>query len=231
MASIGLAALLLVLIVASLMLQSLWFSNFLRAKVVSTLEESTGGKVDIGSFQFDLSHLKVTIRNLVLHGTEPSDATPLVSVAELELRLKLFAGLHDAIDLAYLGVTEPRVNVVVNADGSTNIPSPKVKSNPDAKSPLATVVDLAIGQFRVTQGTLSYSKKTVPLDMRGENLRVLLHYNALNQSYQGNIDIAPFLISTANNANLPVKVKLAADDYSRGYEVDRCAFGYRPFES
>ena len=209
LAGASLAGLLVTLVVASLLImQTQWFSNFLRAKVVSTLEESTGGKVDIGSFQFDLSHLKVTIRNLVLHGTEPRDVAPLASIAELELRLKLFSGLHNAIDLAYLGITEPRVNVIVNADGSTNIPSPKVKSNSSGESPLATVVDLAIGQFQITKGTLAYSKKTVPLDMRGENLRVLLHYNASNQSYQGNIDIAPFLITTANNANLPLQVSL-----------------------
>ena len=69
---LSLAGLILILVVASiLVLRSNWFHQFVREKIVSVTEESTGGKVDIGSFDFDWTHLRATIRNFVLHGTEP----------------------------------------------------------------------------------------------------------------------------------------------------------------
>ena len=214
------AGALAILVVASLLImQSLWFSNWLRDKVIATLEDSTGGKVDIGSFQFDPNHLTVLIRNLVIHGTEPRDAAPLAAVSQLELRLKLFSGFYHTIDLAYLAIREPRVNVIVNRDGSTNIPSPKVTSKPNSESPLATVVDLAIGQFQIVNGTLAYSQETIPLDLRGENLKVQLKYNSLGQRYQGTIDIAPFRISTAKNADLAVRVSIPLTITREGISV------------
>ena len=72
----ALAGLALVLAIASiLVIQSAWFSNFVRQKVISIAEESTGGRVEIGSFEFDWRHLTVRIRNfhcMVLSRRAPS---------------------------------------------------------------------------------------------------------------------------------------------------------------
>ena len=63
----SLVGLLLLLVVAGvIVLQSSWFANFVREKVISVAEESTGGTVEIGSVQFDLSDLTLRIRNFVL---------------------------------------------------------------------------------------------------------------------------------------------------------------------
>ncbi|MBV8705586.1 MAG: hypothetical protein JO028_00240, partial [Acidobacteriaceae bacterium] len=68
----SLAALVVVLVVAViLVLQSAWFSNYVREKIIAITEESTGGIAELGSFQFDWTHLTARIRNFVLHGTEP----------------------------------------------------------------------------------------------------------------------------------------------------------------
>jgi translocation and assembly module TamB len=197
-----------VVIAALVVVQTQWFANFVRQKVVATIEESTGGKAEIGSFQFDWSHLDVRIRNFVLHGTEPANADPLARIALLELRLKLFSGFKKAVDLNYLGVESPRVNLIVNADGTTNIPEPKVKSKPSGTSPLQTVVDLAVNQFKIENGLLAYSQQKTAFSARGENLRALLNYNMANPSYSGNLSINPLVISSAANPPLNVNVNL-----------------------
>ena len=65
------AGLVVLIVAAILILNSGWFANFAKQKIVSALEDATGGKVDIGSLQLDLSGITVRVRNVVLHGTEP----------------------------------------------------------------------------------------------------------------------------------------------------------------
>ena len=209
----SLLGVLAVLAISSLIIiQTQWFSNVVRSKIVSTLEDSTGGRVEMGSFQLDPGHLTVRIRNLALHGTEPKNAAPLAHISLLELHLKLFSGFKNIVDLAYLGVEEPQVNLMINADGSTNIPEPKVKTKSSPDSALNTVVDLAVGQFRIEKGFITYSeRKAQPLDMRGENLRAFLEYSALKQNYKGYIRIDPLTIAYGTQPPLLVHVDLPLD--------------------
>jgi translocation and assembly module TamB len=193
---------------ALLVMETQWFADTVRNKIVSTLEDSTGGRVEIGSLQVDAAHLTLRVRNLILHGTEPKSAQPLARISSLELRLKLLAGFKDMVDLAYLGVEEPRVNLVVNADGSTNIPQPKVKNAPNADSPLKTVVDLAVGEFRIEKGLIVYSRREDSFSMQGENLRTLLQSNGVKQSYRGYVKIDPLKVSYGTQPPLSVQVDL-----------------------
>ncbi len=206
---IGIPALFLVLVVTSiLIIRSAWFANYVREKIIATTEESTGGVVEIGSFQFDWMHLTARIRNFVLHGTEPKGSDPLARIALLELRLKLFSGLYHMVDLQYLGITQPQVNLMVFPDGTTNIPKPKVPSKPSDKSGLETVVDLAVGQFQIQNGLLVYSQTKTPFSARGENLRALLNYNTLNPRYSGNLSIDPLFLTSGTSPRLGVHVNL-----------------------
>ncbi|MGI8958823.1 MAG: translocation/assembly module TamB domain-containing protein [Bryobacteraceae bacterium] len=203
------AGLVLVLIVAGiLVVRSAWFANFVREKIIAAAEESTGGKVEIASFQFDWTHLTARIRNFVLHGTEPAGSDPLVTIRLLELRLKLFTGFKKAVDLQYLGIQQPQVNFIVFPDGKTNVPEPKVKKQPSQTSGLQTVVDLAVGQFQIQNGLLEFSQKKTAFSARGENLRALLNYNAATPGYQGNLRIDPLLLNSGNKPPLRVHVDL-----------------------
>jgi translocation and assembly module TamB len=205
----SLVGLALVLIVASiLVLRSAWFANYVREKIIAVTEESTGGKVEIAAFQFDWTHLTARIRNFVLHGTEPAGSDPLVRVQLLEVRLKLFAGLKKAIDLQYLGIQRPEVDLIVFPDGKTNIPEPKVQKKPSQTSGLQTIVDLAIGQFQIQNGLLEFSQRKTAFSARGENLRALLNYNLATPGYQGNLSIDPLLLSSGNKPPLNVHVDL-----------------------
>src|SRR2546430_9584396 len=51
---------------------------------------------------------------------------------------------------SYLGIDRPEANILVFPDGRTNVPTPKQKATSD-KTPLETVVDLAIGHFELTR--------------------------------------------------------------------------------
>src|SRR5579875_1313796 len=114
----SIAGLIVVLLIAAvIILQTGWFSNFVRNKIVATLEESTGGKVEIGAFQFDLSHLTLRIRNFVFHGTEPPGSQPLAQVPLLEVHLGLFSGIMHLIDIKDVAIEQPQVDIITFPDG------------------------------------------------------------------------------------------------------------------
>ncbi|HLW75382.1 MAG TPA: hypothetical protein VKS01_00330, partial [Bryobacteraceae bacterium] len=193
----GIAALAALLALASMLVtRTARFQNFVRTKIVSVTEESTGGRVEIGSFEFHWQGLEATMTNFVLHGSEPAGAAPLFRAAKIETRLKLLAGFKKFVDLEYLGIDRPEANVMVFADGSTNVPRPNnVKPGEPA---LQTVVDLAIHKFEVANGGFTFAERRMPLQARGENLRAVLGYRAIPASYSGNLHIGALRVAQGN---------------------------------
>src|SRR6185437_11709400 len=130
-----------------IIVQTAWFRNLVREKIVTAVEDATGGKVDIASFNFQWTHLRAQVRGFVVHGLEPATAPPLLSAKLVQVDLKLLSPLKGFVDIAYLLVDTPAVDVMVFPDGRTNIPAPKVQAKSSNKTGLETIVDLAIGHF------------------------------------------------------------------------------------
>src|SRR5579864_2083910 len=104
---VALAALALVLIV-----HSEWFRGYVRGKVISSVEDSTGGKVDIKTFSFGLNR-GAEITGFVIHGTEPSSSAPLFEASAIILRMRLFPKWDKLYELDYLGIQQPRATILV----------------------------------------------------------------------------------------------------------------------
>ena len=121
--------------------------------IISTVEDATGGRVEIGSFRLDWKTLRAEVQTFVLHGTEPPDKPPLFRATSVAVGLKIVSLLKRDVDIQYLDVVEPRVYLVVNPDGSTNMPQPKIKSQHDANA-VETLIKLAIGRFSLQNGYL-----------------------------------------------------------------------------
>src|SRR5580692_9672733 len=204
----GLAAFVLLAVVAGiLVVRTDWFRNYVRQKVITATEEGTGGRVEIGSFTFDWTHLSATVTDFVIHGNEPAGAPPYLSAGRVEIHVRLFTSIHHLLDITYLGVDRPQANIVVAADGSTNVPKPKPSASTSSqKTPLQTVVDLAVGHFDLTNGSVTFNSHQQNFDLRGESLHVQLWYDVLKQGYKGEVAMAPLYVVSGRNT--PVKFLL-----------------------
>jgi translocation and assembly module TamB len=185
-----------------------WFRDFVRAKIVTSVEEATGGKVDLGSFAFTWTHLRADVQDFVVHGLEPAGSAPLLRVKHLQVELKLLSPLKGFVELAYLLVDTPQANLMVFPDGRTNIPEPKIKKKPSDKSPLETIVELAIGKFDLLNATASFADTPAAINASGQNLRIHLSYNTLHPSYTGEVDILPLYVRSGTNTPVNANVKL-----------------------
>ncbi|HEX5230560.1 MAG TPA: translocation/assembly module TamB domain-containing protein [Bryobacteraceae bacterium] len=209
--AIALAALILALIIAAvLIVRSSWFDNYVKRTIVASVEDSIGGKAEVGSFLFDWTHFNAVMTDFILHGTEAAGVDPLLRVARVQVDFRLFTSLHHLWDITYLGIEHPQANVIVYPDGHTNIPSPRQKST--SGDPLQTVVDLAIGRFELMNGLVAFGNQKQALDVHANNLRAQLSFNILSRDYSGQISLQPIYISEGRNTpvtftvNLPVVI-------------------------
>ena len=209
MAAGAITALVIAAVVVVLTVSSPWFYEKVRERLVSTLETATGGRVEIGSFHFDWRHMRADVTTLTLHGLEPQGKPPLFRCASASVGLKIISVFKRDIDLQYLNVEAPRIYLIVEADGSTNLPHPKVRSR---SNPIESILKLAIGRFDIAHGELTVEAHgTTPFDLHGQNLAARLNYEALGPRYRGDISIQPLTIAGRGGIDLRAQVTLESN--------------------
>ena len=65
------------------------FGRRVSKEVVSVLEDSTGGRVELGKISLNLWHLAIEADGLVIHGTEGPGEAPYLAADRVLLRLKV----------------------------------------------------------------------------------------------------------------------------------------------
>src|SRR5579863_322831 len=100
---LGVAGLVVALVVAGIILvQTAWFRNAVRERIVSVVARATGGRVEIGSFSYNWRNLTAEVSPFVLHGTEPPSASPLFRADKIQIGLKIISALEKKVDIAFL---------------------------------------------------------------------------------------------------------------------------------
>ncbi len=204
----GLAILIVLVVVTVLIvIRTGWFRSYVRAKVIAAIEDATGGRAEVGAFAFTESNMTATVDGLVIHGTEPADASPFLSVHQVTVKIGFLRGLKHLVGISSLIVDQPQVNIVVLADGRSNIPTPR-NAQPSTGPPLKPVVDLAIGHFALNRGFVAFDERRTPLNVQMSNLEARLTYNTFAQTYQGTIAFAPVYVVSGRNTPLAVEARL-----------------------
>jgi translocation and assembly module TamB len=221
----GLAAAAVVCAVAALIvIQSAWFHEKVRQRMVREIEDATGGRVELGSFDFDWHTMTVTVRNLVIHGTEGPKEAPFARVDLVRVELKVISALEKRVDLLSALVERPQVNVIVYADGHTNVPQPKAARKPQ-RDAIESVLDLAIKRFNLVDGVVQAGIRRIPLTVRGENLRAAVVYQAAPARYEGDVTFRDLDVKLGARPALPIEVDTHWALLRDRLEIQRARFG------
>lgn len=190
--ALGLAMVAITLVV----LPSDWFRAKVRDRIVFETERATGGIVEIGAFRFDWSGLSAEVSPFVLHGTEPPGQKPLFRAESVKIGLKIVSALQRDIDIDSLLVEKPQLNVLVDANGKTNFPEPKVK-NSSEKNPVEKLVALSVRQIVLRDGEMHYGDRRTRIELQGNDLRAELNYDRIQPSYRGKLAVRELRSQTA----------------------------------
>ena len=151
--------------------------NLVRERMVSILEQATGGRVQIASFHWRLFDLEAEANGLVIHGLEAPGEAPLAQADRMSARLSLLGFWSPRILLRDLEIVHPAFHVIVYADGSTNLPKPRKPRKP-GKPVLETLFNLQAGHVSVRQGELEFEDRATEFDF--QNRFVELDFDARN---------------------------------------------------
>jgi translocation and assembly module TamB len=204
------AALLLLTAVCALtgilVFRSGWFYELVHSRMVMEIEKATGGRVEVGNFAFDWKRLEATVGPVVLHGRESASEAPFIRVASVTAGLRIISMMERRVDLASLRIEQPDVRIVFYPDGTNNIPEPEVH-HPETTW-AEDLVHLAVRRYEVINGIFEYDDRQIPLDLRGENLRVRMTYEIRAARYRGELESDRVRL-VANGAG-PLEVSAAA---------------------
>jgi translocation and assembly module TamB len=177
-----LAALASVLAVALLVvLQSAWFRDQVRKRIIAQVESATGGKVEIGAFNYNWQTLTANLQGFVIHGTEAPPAAPLLRVESAGITVRVISILKRSADISSIVLTRPQVNLIVAPNGSTNLPTPKVIHQ--RKDPITEIFALKLNHFVIANGLVVANDKRYPLNVRGDGVELAANYLKSGPSY------------------------------------------------
>jgi translocation and assembly module TamB len=181
-------------------LRSHSFHRYVLAKIVEKASASTGGRVEIGNFDFRWSTLTADAYNLIIHGTEPAGQRPLLQADKLTVRLKILSVLHEKINLREILIEHPVAHLLIDTQGRTNIPEPTA---PKQQSSSINVFDLAVGHALLDRGEVYYNDRKSSLDADIYDLLTDIKFDSLASRYRGSLSYASGKLKYGDLAPLP----------------------------
>ena len=168
-------------------LRSPQFADFVRRKVIASVEETTGGRVELGSFTWSLAKLQFQADNLTIHGLEGPDQLPYAHADRINLRVRILSFVQTRISLEYLGLERPVIHLIVHPDGTTNAPGPKTTQSNSAA--VQQLLDLAVARVDLRNGMLLMNDLEKPLDFTADDVMATITYSHLDRRYDGSIQV------------------------------------------
>jgi translocation and assembly module TamB len=143
---------------AVLVLRSDWLRQQVRQKIISSTESASGGRTEIGSFDFDWTAMRATVTGFTLHGTEAPARLPLFHASKITLDLTVVSFLRKDVILQRLQITQPEIHIYVDPQGRTNFPSP-ARADPNA-NPVRSLLRLKIRRVDLLNGVFEYDGRS-----------------------------------------------------------------------
>ncbi len=184
--AVAIAAVFLAILAVSLyfVASSAAFENAVRRRLITQLEDLTGGRAEIASFHWRLLHFEAEADGVVIHGLEDPDEAPYAKIDRLRVVLSLRNLFSPSVRLRSLEIDRPNLHFIVYPNGSTNQPHPhQLQAAPN--SPIENLFDLHAGRITVEQGNVhydcrnasfDYQNRNAPLDFSANDVSLVMRY-------------------------------------------------------
>jgi translocation and assembly module TamB len=193
-------ALLIIVVLAGsyVALRTPCFHHYVLAKIIDKGEGETGGTLLVQDWDVHFFPVRVDLYGIVLHGTEPEDASPLLQVDKLTVGLKFSSLLHRQLRLSELLIQHPVAHVVVNTRGMSNVPTPPTKQTGNT-----ILWSLAVQHTELNDGDIYYNGQETPLNVDLRDLKSKIGFDAAETRYSGFISYRNGRFQYANYSPLP----------------------------
>ena len=185
------------------------FAAMVRQRLIATLEQATGGRVELESFRWRLLRLEFEADNLTIHGFEAPGEVPYAHIDRLFVRAKIISLFRAKIGLNLLEGTHPVFHLIVSSDGSTNQPRPKTESHHGSITD--TLFDLAVDRTEITNGVLLLNQRAIPFNVAANNLAAQIEYDRARDHYLANLQAEDVTAQRASFAPVHSRLQVKTD--------------------
>jgi translocation and assembly module TamB len=185
------------------------FEAKVRDRLIATLEQATGGRVELGSFHWHLVRLEFEADNLTIHGLEAPGEIPYAHIDRLFVQAKIISFLRAKAGLSLLQGEHPVFHLIVYPDGSTNQPRPKTVEHHGSVTD--TLFDLAVDRTEITNGVLLINQRALPFDLSADDLSATVEYDRTRDHYLADLHAADITAQRGGLAPVQSRLTLRAD--------------------
>ncbi len=192
------------------------FADLVRSKTIATLEEATGGRVELRAFRWNLSKLEFDADDLTIHGLEAPDQQPYAHADRIHVRLHIISFVEKRISLKELTLHRPVVHLIVNPNGTTNAPEPKLRSH---ATPVQQLFDLAIARLDLHNGLLLVNDRALPLDFAADDVTAAMTYDRGDHRYDGAVQAGKMDVKYQDLRNVAARGEVAFSLWSNRLQI------------
>ncbi len=174
------------------------FHRYVLAQLVQRGEAATGGHLQIQNFDFRLSPLTADVYGVTVRGTEPATAPPLLQVQKITVGVTIQSFLQRKFTLRELLVDHPVVNLVVDANGQTNLPQPA-----PSQGGSTSIFDLAVAHAQMNGGEVFCNDRKSDINGDLYDLASEIHFQPATTRYVGSLSYDRGTLRYANYSPLP----------------------------
>lgn len=188
-----------VVIATFLVVRSSWFHHKVLTLIVEKGQAATGGKLQLQNWDFQLRPLTIDLYGIVLHGSEPEGARPLLAADRLTVGLRVSSLLDRKVHVSEILIQHPVVSMTVARNGQSNVPSPR-PSNSESN---VTIWNLAVSHTLLTDGEVFYNDKKAPVSADLYDLTTEVRFDPLATRYTGTVSYRNGRLQYATYSALP----------------------------
>jgi translocation and assembly module TamB len=165
-------------------MSSVQFEGLVRKRLIAELEQATGGRVEVASFQWRLLDFEAEAQGIVIHGKEGPGEAPYATIDRLGARVSVLGLWSPSVLLRDLNIVHPTLPLIVYPGGATNQPQPRRPPGSITKN-LDTFFNLQAGHISVQQGVFHYENRaasfdfqnrSAPLDFEADDVSLAIRY-------------------------------------------------------
>ena len=197
----------LVAIVATVVVHSARFHNYVLNTVQKQASDTLGVQVQLQNFTLHLSTLSLDLYGLTVHGAAPYANPPLLQVDHAEVGVRVISILHRKWYLDSFRVDRPIVKVFTDAHGISNIPT--LKSSGSSSN--TSVFDLGVRHAVLDRGEVYYNNRQSVLGADMHDLEFRASFNSLLQQYSGTLSYTDGHLSSGSFRPIPHSLEAQFD--------------------
>ena len=173
----------LVVVVVAIVIHTTAFHNWVIRKAQNYAATYLGVPVKVENYALNFSNLTLEVYGVTVGGAQPHPNPPLLQLQHAKVGVRIVSLLHKKWYVNEVQIDRPVVQVFVDKNGHSNLPTIKSSGNKSNTS----IFDLGIRHAVLNDGNVFYNDEPTPVSADLHNVEFYSVFNNATKQYSGKL--------------------------------------------